>query len=122
MVKEVRMSLTAQKCEPCESFTAAFSTDRINKYKPEVPEWTVIRDGDVFKLHRRFSFRTFIQSMGFVNMIAMKAEREGHHPVIHINFNKVDVYWWTHNINGLHKNDFIMAGKTSQTYEEALNA
>jgi 4a-hydroxytetrahydrobiopterin dehydratase len=28
------------------------------------------------------------------------------------------VQWWTHTIKGLHRNDFIMAAKTDQIYEE----
>jgi Pterin 4 alpha carbinolamine dehydratase len=28
------------------------------------------------------------------------------------------VAWWTHVIKGLHKNDFIMAAKTDEIYDE----
>ena len=27
-------------------------------------------------------------------------------------YNQLIVWWWTHAINGLHQNDFIMAAKT----------
>jgi 4a-hydroxytetrahydrobiopterin dehydratase len=39
--------------------------------------------------------------------------------VIELTWGKVSVEWWTHNIKGLHENDFIMAAKTDQAYEEA---
>jgi 4a-hydroxytetrahydrobiopterin dehydratase len=29
------------------------------------------------------------------------------------------VQWWTHLINGLHKNDFIMAAKTDEIFNAA---
>jgi 4a-hydroxytetrahydrobiopterin dehydratase len=30
---------------------------------------------------------------------------------------KVTVTWWTHEIGGLHRNDFVMAAKTDRQYE-----
>ena len=38
-------------------------------------------------------------------------EDEQHHPYIHINFKKILVIMFTHKIDGLHENDFIMASK-----------
>ena len=40
------------------------------------------------------------------------AEIEDHHPLIILEWGKVTVKWWSHKINGLHKNDFICAAKT----------
>ena len=40
------------------------------------------------------------------------AEAEDHHPLIVLEWGKVTVEWWTHKINGLHRNDFIAAAKT----------
>jgi 4a-hydroxytetrahydrobiopterin dehydratase len=31
---------------------------------------------------------------------------------------KVTVTWWTHKIDGLHRNDFIMAAKTEDLYRD----
>ena len=33
-------------------------------------------------------------------------------PLIILEWGKVTVKWWSHKINGLHKNDFICAAKT----------
>ena len=49
--------------------------------------------------------------MKFVNRVAEIAEREGHHPDIHIHYNVVRLDVWTHAINGLSENDFILAAK-----------
>ena len=43
--------------------------------------------------------------------MAELAENEGHHPYIHINFKTVKIILFTHNIEGLHENDFLMASK-----------
>ena len=43
------------------------------------------------------------------------AEEEGHHPDFEIHRNKVGpVLLYTHKINGLHENDFIMAAKINR--------
>ena len=39
------------------------------------------------------------------------SQNEGHHPHIHLNFKNVEVIIFTHKINGLHENDFILAAK-----------
>ncbi len=49
--------------------------------------------------------------MKFVNNVADLAEGEGHHPDIHIHWNKVLLELWTHSMNGLSENDFIVAAK-----------
>jgi 4a-hydroxytetrahydrobiopterin dehydratase len=46
-----------------------------------------------------------------VNKVAAIAESEGHHPVLHIYFGRAVVELWTHSINGLSENDFILAAK-----------
>ena len=49
--------------------------------------------------------------MAFVNRVAEIAEAEGHHPDIAIHWNQVDLELYTHKIDGLHENDFILAAK-----------
>ena len=45
------------------------------------------------------------------------AEAEGHHPKIILEWGQVFVSWWSHKIDGLHKNDFICAAKTEQLFQ-----
>jgi 4a-hydroxytetrahydrobiopterin dehydratase len=49
--------------------------------------------------------------MKFVNAVAEVAEKEYHHPDIHIHWNKVKLVLWTHALGGLSENDFILAAK-----------
>ena len=44
------------------------------------------------------------------------AEREQHHPDLHVAWGKVVVEVWTHKIRGLHENDFILAAKTDAIF------
>lgn len=59
--------------------------------------------------------------MALANQIALIAEKEDHHPVITIGAEKVIVKWWTHIIGNLHRNDFIMAAKTSVLFDKLMN-
>lgn len=70
--------------------------------------WTCM---DNKKIQKKFSFPDFLAAMTFVNRVADIAEQEGHHPDIHIFYNKVTIELSTHSIGGLSKNDFIVAAK-----------
>ena len=52
--------------------------------------------------------------MKFVNKVADLAEAEGHHPDVHIHYNKVKLVLWTHDLGGLSENDFILAAKIDE--------
>ncbi len=60
---------------------------------------------------KEFRFADFVAAMKFVNRVAELAETEGHHPDIHIHYNRVRFDIWTHAIGGLSENDFILAAK-----------
>ena len=49
--------------------------------------------------------------MAFVNKVADLAEEEGHHPDMHVHYGKLEIELWTHAIDGLSENDFILAAK-----------
>ena len=103
--------LTKKHCVPCEGGIAPFSPSQIKDYLKEVPEWTVF---DNSKIKREFKFKDFKEAMNFISKVADLAEAEGHHPDIHIFYNKVSLELSTHAIGGLSENDFILAAKIDQ--------
>ena len=60
---------------------------------------------------KEFKYKNFVEALKFVNRVADLAEQEGHHPDIHIHYNLVRFDIWTHAIDGLSENDFILAAK-----------
>lgn len=50
-------------------------------------------------------------AIDFANKIAVIAEQEAHHPDLTIAWGMCKVEVWTHKINGLTENDFILAAK-----------
>ncbi len=111
------MDLTQKHCVPCQGGIPPFTQKQINQYLTQInSDWQVI---DHHHLHRQFNFKNFIQAMKFVNQVAEIAEQEGHHPNIHLtNWNQVALELFTHKINGLHDNDFILAAKTDSLYSQ----
>jgi 4a-hydroxytetrahydrobiopterin dehydratase len=61
------------------------------------------------KLHRWFNFADFKGSIDFVNSLVPGIEKAGHHPDIHIHFNRVLIELYTHDIHGLSMKDFEAA-------------
>ena len=110
--------LTKKKCVACESDIPPMPDDEIEKYQQQVPAWDIVKVEGIPHLKRSFKFKNFAEALAFTNQIGEVAEEQGHHPLIELTWGRVTVEWWTHNINGLHENDFIMASKTSEIYAE----
>lgn len=104
--------LSSKTCVPCSGEIPPATNEEINRYKTQVPEWEVIKEGDKSYLQRIYQFDDFKGAMAFTQAVGEIAEQEGHHPVLTTEWGKVTVSWWTHAINGLHQNDFVMAAKT----------
>ena len=102
------MDLTKEKCKPCEGGTPPMSKIEIAKYKKLIrPDWKVRGN----KIKKEYSFADYRHTIEFVNKVADLAEEEGHHPVMHVYYSKVMIELWTHAVNGLSANDFILASK-----------
>lgn len=104
------MSLLAQKkCIPCRGGIPALTTAQITPLKRELdPSWHLDTDNH---LVREWQFDNFKQALDHTNKIGLIAEAEDHHPDIFLAWGRVIVTLWTHKINGLTENDFILAAK-----------
>ncbi len=114
--------LYQQKCTACRRDSPPVSEDEVKDLKPEIPDWELLQEGGIPKLDRTFKFRDFEQALTFTNAIGQMAEGEGHHPRLTTEWGRVGVTWWTHKIRNLHQNDFIMAAKTDQVYQDMAPA
>jgi len=107
------------RCVPCRGGVPTLGEKEITALKPQVPEWQVFEVNRVPRLRRDFTFEDYRSALEFVNQVAELAEREQHHPDLHLSFGKVRMETWTHKIRGLHQNDFILAAKTDAIYAAA---
>jgi 4a-hydroxytetrahydrobiopterin dehydratase len=109
------MALADQKCVPCRGGVPPLEAPAIEKLIAEIPEWSAVEN---HHLHRSFRFPDFRTALDFVNRVGAIAEREGHHPDIHLAWGKVDVTIWTHKINGLTESDFVLAAKVDREFPQ----
>ena len=109
---EKTSELTGKRCVPCEGGIPALKDDEIKKYKKELARgWNVVNKKKLFKA---FSLVNYKQTIDFVNKIASIAEEEGHHPVLHVFYARLEIELFTFAIDALSLNDFILAAKIDQ--------
>ena len=63
------------------------------------------------KIYKEYKFSNFVETLEFVNKVGALAEDEGHHPDIAFGWGYADITIFSHKIEGLHENDFILASK-----------
>ena len=105
--------LSSQSCEACQIDAPKVPQDQIQILLSEINGWFLI-DEPINKIQKIFSFKSYKDSVDFSNKVACLADDEDHHPQIILEWGKVTVIWWSHKIEGLHKNDFICAAKTDK--------
>ncbi len=102
--------LLNKKCIPCEEKnTKPFDKDQAEDYLKELQNWTLAKDGK--SIFKEYKFKDFIGAITFVDRVADVAETEGHHPDIHVYYNRAVMELSTHSIGGLSENDFIVAAR-----------
>ncbi|MFM9269131.1 4a-hydroxytetrahydrobiopterin dehydratase [Halomonas elongata] len=106
--------LSEQQCEACSWDAPHVTDDEIETYRREVPEWQIVERDGIMQLERSYKFRNFRQALAFTNKVGEIAEQAGHHPALLTEWGKVTVTWWSHEMKGLHKNDFILAARTDE--------
>ena len=85
---------------------SVYTDDQITKGLQTLNGWS--RSGKEIK--RTFEMKDFVHAMGFVNSVALLAEKANHHPDIDIRWNKVILTLSTHSAGGLTEKDFALAG------------
>jgi 4a-hydroxytetrahydrobiopterin dehydratase len=101
--------LAAKKCVPCAEGVPPLKGEKLQiLFKELGNNWKLIND---HHLEKEYTFPDFRKALSFTNRVGELAEKEGHHPDIHLAWGKVKLEIWTHKINGLSESDFILAAK-----------
>ena len=79
------------------------------------PGWRV-EEGK--RLIRTYRVADFNAAVALVDAITPVIDAEDHHPVLTVKWGSVRVALWTHAIDALTDNDFILAAKFDQIYRE----
>lgn len=96
-------------CTPCQNGGTALKGEAIHRRLKQLhPDWRVVNH---HHLERQFNLQHFHRALNFINQIGELAEREGHHPELTLSSGKVGITLFTHKLDGLSENDFILAAK-----------
>ena len=109
--------LANEQCEACQADAVKLTSTEIDTLIQGLHDWQVVVESDVPRLKRRYKLKNYLPAQQFVMAVGEIAEQVGHHPVIHFSWGWASVYWWSHEIKGLHRNDFIMAARTDQIFD-----
>lgn len=104
------IDLAAKKCVPCEGAVAAYSLVEAEAQLVQLPGWRLTHDGT--RIRRDWQLADFRSAVKMLNNVAALAEREQHHPDLHLEgYRRAWIEIFTHAIGGLSENDFILAAK-----------
>lgn len=104
--------LSDKECVPCHGGMPTLPEERVDALLRELDAgWEVV---DGHHLQKSFGFPDFATALDFVNRVGELAESEGHHPDLHLSWGRVEVEIWTHAVDGLTENDFVLAAKIEE--------
>ncbi|MBT3377283.1 MAG: 4a-hydroxytetrahydrobiopterin dehydratase [Lentisphaerae bacterium] len=101
--------LTKKECVPCSGGVPPLTRELIDELLAELGNGWRVSDGR--RLEKTFAFSNFREALTFTNQVGEIAEKQGHHPEIHLGWGHVTLLIWTHKINGLTESDFVLAAR-----------
>ncbi len=108
--------LVGMRCVACRRGEPTVSDAELADARPQIPKWEVVEVDGIRRLRRSYTFPDFSRALEFTVRVGALAESEGHHPSLLTEWGRTTVSWWTHKIDGLHRNDLIMAAKTDELF------
>lgn len=93
-------------CSACEGKITALPTEKVEKSLAQYRGWKCV---EMKKLTKEFLCEDFAEAKYYIDLLALIAKEQGHHPIITLNYSKITVSLTTHAARGLTENDFIMA-------------
>ncbi len=79
-----------------------------------LPDWRAV-DG---ALQREYQFADYYETLAFVNALAFVIHAEDHHPDMRVTYNRCQLRFNTHSVNGISENDFICAAKADALFAQ----
>ncbi|MEX0778519.1 MAG: 4a-hydroxytetrahydrobiopterin dehydratase [Balneolales bacterium] len=106
------LNLQERRCSACTPETPPLKGDELQQYYGRLSkDWKLV---DEHHLEKAYQFKNFRQALDFTVKVGELSEEEGHHPEIFLAWGKVKLTVYTHAINALSENDFILAAKVDQ--------
>ena len=114
MIKTVRQLLATR----CRADVTAMTVAEISAQLSALDGWV----SDAGALKKIYRFRNYYETLAFVNAVAYVVHQEDHHPDLHVGYDRCEVRYNTHSVNGISENDFISAAKVDAIYSQRHGA
>lgn len=109
--------LVSKKCLPCEGGVDPYPLDVARAQLQRLSGWYLTHDNK--RIRKDWTVKNFVAGLDFFNQVTQVAEEDGHHPDLHLSgYRNLWIELWTHAIDGLSENDFILAAKIDQLHIE----
>lgn len=106
-------TLCTTKCVPCEGGVPRMTQKEAQEQLKELPGWELLTGPD--RIKKSWTVKNFLAGLEFFQSVAAVAEAEAHHPDLHlVGYRNLSIEIWTHAIQGLSLNDFILAARIDQ--------
>ena len=113
MKTQTAEDLSSRKCVPCEGGLERFELPEAESMLQLLTGWRLTHGGT--RIRKDWRVKNFVAGVDFFSKVAEVAEKEGHHPDLHLErYQKMWIDIRTHAIKGLSENDFILAAKIDQ--------
>jgi 4a-hydroxytetrahydrobiopterin dehydratase len=105
--------LRGKHCKACEGGVPRSTAGEVQALLKQVPGWTKMPGQE--RIRREWKVKDFATGLDFFRRVGDIAEAENHHPDLHlVGYRNVAIEIWTHAVNGLTENDFILAARIDQ--------
>jgi 4a-hydroxytetrahydrobiopterin dehydratase len=104
--------LAKQNCVAVKSGEVAIAEKEVKTLLGQVAGWALAHGGTA--IFRKYVLPDFDSAFLLANKIAAIAQKQNHHPDISFGWGYVKIRLMTHDVNGLHKNDFIVAARINE--------
>jgi 4a-hydroxytetrahydrobiopterin dehydratase len=110
MTVQTSKELVHKQCSPCEGDLAKVKWAAADAQLKKLTGWRITHPGD--RIRKDWVVKNFAAGLEFFDRVGRLAEKEGHHPDLHLEgFRNLWIELSTHAIGGLSDNDFILAAK-----------
>jgi len=101
-----------KQCRPYSAQEPILSIEQIKQNLLHITCWELLESEHC--LYRAYQFSNYHQTISFVNALAWVAHQQDHHPELTVHYNRCEVRYKTHSIDGITENDFICASLIDQ--------
>ncbi len=105
--------------KPISQDDKVLSEEELEEFLQQLDNWELIDYGGSHALYKSFKVKNFINAQKLACLTGDLAEKFNHHPILSYTWGKLEVYWFTHSMKGVHWNDLLLALNTDKAATES---